>query len=190
MALRHGYAVKYIMGTYDIACQYENKIEERFAKNFPDLVDVVSQIEFLVPKLHLHGHKDDCQYCYSLNFTDNAGRTHGEGIETGWAVRNEEGGSTKETNHGHRSTIPRDDHSEIGTGRRHSRCVSFCSALVIYFLRWMSPSQNTIYRPHKSTDNCITKCEHFDSSPSCYLQNILLNGKSWTTSQSLSMASG
>ena len=124
MALHRGYAVKYLMTTYDIACQYGNNIEERFAKNFPDLVEIVSRIEFLVPKLHLQGHKDDCQYRYSLNFADNAGRNHGEGIETGWAARNEEGGSTKEMNHGHRHDTL-DDHSGDWNWKKVQRMCKF-----------------------------------------------------------------
>lgn len=71
-------------------------------KVFPDLVDVMGNIEFLVPKLHLQAHKDDCQYQYSLNYAPNVGRTHAKGIESGWASHNEEDGSTKEMNHGHR----------------------------------------------------------------------------------------
>ena len=125
MALRRGYALKYIVTTYDIACQYGINIVERFQKNFPDLADVVGRIEFLVPKLHLQAHKDDCQYRYSLNFTKNVGRTHGEGIETGWVARNEEGGSTKEMNHGHRHNTLDDHSGDWNWTKVQCMCTSF-----------------------------------------------------------------
>ena len=65
MTLRHGYALKYIVTTYNIVCQYGIHIVEQFQKNFPDLTDGIGRIEFLVLKLHLQAHKDNWQYWYS-----------------------------------------------------------------------------------------------------------------------------
>ena len=62
MALCHGYVLKYIVTTYNIACQYGIHIVERFQKNFPDLTDGIGRIELLILKLHLQAHKDNWQY--------------------------------------------------------------------------------------------------------------------------------
>ena len=54
---------KEITVSYDIACQYSKNVARRFSKAFGhELVDLVSQAVFAVPKLHCQGHKDDCQY--------------------------------------------------------------------------------------------------------------------------------
>ncbi|TDL14300.1 hypothetical protein BD410DRAFT_734294, partial [Rickenella mellea] len=83
-------------------CQYCIHLVERFAARFPNTKDIIKFVNCLIPKLHLQGHKDDCQYRYSLNYTPGVGRTHGEAIEAGWAESNQTGGSTKEMNEGHR----------------------------------------------------------------------------------------
>ena len=59
-------------------------------------------MKHLVPKLHLQGHTEDCQYRWSLNFTRWMGRTDGEHIEGGWSEAKQAGGMTKEMNTGHR----------------------------------------------------------------------------------------
>ena len=93
---------RFIVLTYDIACQFCIKFKERFKKSFPILSDIANRIKFYVPKLHIHGHKDDCQYRWSLNFTRWTGRTDGERIESGWSEAKQAGGMTKEMNTGHR----------------------------------------------------------------------------------------
>lgn len=59
-------------------------------------------IQLLVPKKHLDGHKEDCRYRFSFNYTKGTGRSHGEGIEQGWFESKQAGGSTRQMNHGHR----------------------------------------------------------------------------------------
>ncbi|KAF9020444.1 hypothetical protein BDZ89DRAFT_1072272, partial [Hymenopellis radicata] len=59
------------------------------AEMLPALVDL---IKFLVPKMHLDGHKDNCRYRYSLNYFQGAGRTYAEGIEGSWAESKQSGG--------------------------------------------------------------------------------------------------
>ena len=101
-SLRTARHLKYIILTYDINCQYEKNLMERFAVHFPDLQDVVKNLVCLIPKLHQRGHKDDCQYKFSLNYTQCCGRTGGELIEGSWSEAKQAGGSTQEMNHGHR----------------------------------------------------------------------------------------
>ncbi|THU88320.1 hypothetical protein K435DRAFT_917318 [Dendrothele bispora CBS 962.96] len=107
--LRFLLLVRHIVLTYDIACQYEKNLVKRFKENFIGtpfehlgLDEVVDRFLCLVPKMHLKGHIPDCQYEYSLNFTQNVGRTYGEGIEGTWAEAKQAGGMTREMNAGHR----------------------------------------------------------------------------------------
>ncbi|KAJ7732066.1 hypothetical protein DFH07DRAFT_755417 [Mycena maculata] len=100
--------VRNIVLTYDIACQYSIKLVERFrnAANegvFPSFISsAIERLQLLVPKMHLQGHKDDCRYRWSLNWTKWMGRTDGERIEGTWAEAKQAGGMTKEMNAGHR----------------------------------------------------------------------------------------
>ena len=102
MVLRLNPGIKWIDHSYDINCQYERNVGKRFDKHFSDLSDVVRNIRYWIPQLHIHGHNDDCQYQYSLSFAEGVGQTHGEGIETCWAEQNQTGGMVKEMNKGHR----------------------------------------------------------------------------------------
>lgn len=100
-----------ILATYDVACQYFVNLRSRFEANFIDLADVVDLIYLLVPKKHLDGHKVDCRYRFSLNYTEGVGRGHGEGIEASWAESKQSGGSTRQMNHGHRHDTINDFHN-------------------------------------------------------------------------------
>lgn len=160
MALRRGLIVKYIVVTYDIACQYGIGIVERFRQRFPDLVDVVSQIVFLVPKLHLQAHKDDCQYRYSLNYAKNVGRNHGEGIESGWAARNEEGGSTSEMNGGHRHNTL-DDTSGDWNWKKTVRMSTSCFWVLHYRILTLRTGQSLYKRLTNSLGVSADKRDHF-----------------------------
>ena len=102
MGLQLHRGVKWVDHTYDINCQYEKKFETRVQKNFPSLLDDISELRFWIPSMHVIGHNEDCQYRYALAYAPGVGRTHGEGIETCWAEQNQTGGMTKEMNHGHR----------------------------------------------------------------------------------------
>lgn len=102
---------RYILLTYDVACQYYVKLRERFAANFPSLVDIIDILHVLVPKLHLDGHQQSCKIRFSLNYFQGAGRSHGEGIEASWAESKQSGGSTRQMNHGHRHDTLNDFHN-------------------------------------------------------------------------------
>jgi hypothetical protein len=73
--------------SYDICCQWSKYLVERL-KKLPPLVRltlVLALARFLIPKLHIYGHKLSCQLNFSLNYTLGAARTDGEGIERPWA---------------------------------------------------------------------------------------------------------
>ena len=55
-----------------------------------------------IPKMHLVGHKDECQIPFSFNYIRGVGRTDGEAIERFWAEANQLAASTKQMNAGHR----------------------------------------------------------------------------------------
>lgn len=101
--------IRRVVLTYDIACQFSINIRKRFAElpfsETPSIGDLVDMIVFLVPKLHLDGHKSDCKYRWSLNYTKCCCRTDGEGIERAWADNKQMGSSSKEMNHGHRHEV-------------------------------------------------------------------------------------
>jgi len=91
-----------IVLSYDLGCQYGINFVPRMEARFPHLKGRLHRVVFLVPKMHLYGHKEDCQYLYSFNFTPGVGRTEGETPERGWAIVNLHAGSTFEMNGGHR----------------------------------------------------------------------------------------
>ena len=95
----------HVLVTYDIACQYSKKIVKRFSNTFGTSAGVTSLVKealFAIPKMHVQGHKEDCQYCYALQHRDGVGMTHGETVEHPWAEGNQTGSSTQEMNAGHR----------------------------------------------------------------------------------------
>ncbi|KAF4572398.1 hypothetical protein EYR36_006900 [Pleurotus pulmonarius] len=99
--------------TYDIACQYGINLHKRLAAHFKGdehakLRATAKRLQLLIPKLHLHGHIDECFYLFALGYTPGTGRTDGERIEGGWAEEKQAGGSTKEMNPGHRHDVLND----------------------------------------------------------------------------------
>lgn len=84
--------------SYDIACSFSINFFRRLLK-FPehlqfDFEDI--QVMWAVPKFHLLAHGKKCQGRYSLNHQRGVGRTHGETIESNWALTNGFALSTRE----------------------------------------------------------------------------------------------
>ncbi|KAJ7933186.1 hypothetical protein B0H13DRAFT_2511652 [Mycena leptocephala] len=88
--------------TYDIACEYYIKLEERFKKHFPDLVDDVKQMRWGVPSLHVQGHQDSCNYLFGTAYMECVGHFHGETAEHYWPEANQLGPHVRQMNNGHR----------------------------------------------------------------------------------------
>ncbi|KAJ7787930.1 hypothetical protein B0H14DRAFT_3095293 [Mycena olivaceomarginata] len=81
--LRHHYAELLKFFSYDICCQWSKYLIERM-KTMPPGIRlnlILSLLHFVIPKLHIYGHKLWCQLFFSLNYTPGAARTDGEGIE-------------------------------------------------------------------------------------------------------------
>jgi len=95
----------YIVISYDIACQFCKNAVERFKKHFPQLTDTIDRAVFVVPKMHIQNHVEECLVRYSLNYIDGSGRFDGENPESGWAEANNAGPSTRQMNYGHRHEV-------------------------------------------------------------------------------------
>jgi hypothetical protein len=91
------------VASYDIACQWSIHLLERI-KKLPPLVrlQIILQLTFAIPKLHIYGHKLQCQVSYSLHLHPGVGNTDGEGIERSHAFIGPLGTSTREMGPGSR----------------------------------------------------------------------------------------
>lgn len=89
----------YMLITYDIACQFFKAFWQRML-GFPIemrlTVPTMAYIIAKIPKGHIRAHQDSCQGPFSLNFTDGAADTDGEGIERLWSWLNKAAPSGKE----------------------------------------------------------------------------------------------
>lgn len=71
----------------DRACSLSVNFLTRLRTEFPDdsrLHSIAEQIVWVIPKLHIHGHTESCQYRFHLAFTEGVGRTDGESVERSW----------------------------------------------------------------------------------------------------------
>lgn len=95
----------------DRACQLSIKIVERWRREFPEDAEhlkILLEVLWGIPKLHVHGHKEDCQFCMHFAYLFGCGRTCGEGVERPWPETNATGMITKDANLGHREDILND----------------------------------------------------------------------------------
>ena len=84
-------AIKSIMVSYDIACQWCKKFWKRMEVAFPESWCINRSevdIRFLVHKFHLLAHIESCHRSFSFNYTPFVSRTDGEAPEHGWADLN------------------------------------------------------------------------------------------------------
>lgn len=107
----------FIVISYDVACQYNKHVWERFSTQWPELEVLKDKVSFLVPKMHLMAHKGNCQYTQSFNFTKHVGRTDGEQTERNWSIGNANAGSTREMNAGHRHDTLNDHNNSFNFGK-------------------------------------------------------------------------
>lgn len=92
-----------IMLSYDCNCSYHVNLASRFENvSFDNVRDCLRRMRFMIPDLHVQGHKDDCIYLYGSAYTKCNGHNHGEGIETLWSLLNELGSQTRQMNSGFR----------------------------------------------------------------------------------------
>lgn len=102
-ALRHHSLKLSKVGSYDIACQWAVHLLERI-KRLPPLVrlHIIFSLTFVIPKLHIYGHKLRCQLNYSFHLHPGVGNTDGEGIERSHSFIGPMGTATREMGPGSR----------------------------------------------------------------------------------------
>ena len=98
-------AIKKIVASYDIACQWSRNFQRRMMAYFPESWAInrnAVDIRFLIPKFHLPAHVERCHQEYSFNYMPGVGRTDGEAPERGWSNLNDLAYSTREMGPGSR----------------------------------------------------------------------------------------
>lgn len=105
--------IERVVLSYDVNCQYARKFLARMTDHFDEDIPHINDIEFLIPKMHLIGHCDDCKYLYSFSYTWGSGRTDGEAPERNWALLNPLSMATREMNSAHRHEVLEDHMREI-----------------------------------------------------------------------------
>ena len=85
--------------SYDIACQWSQKLSQRLAQ-LPNSMQLSKKqfrlLRFAIPKFHISAHGLDCQSDFSFNYQPYMARTDGEDPECWWAHINPMSMSTKE----------------------------------------------------------------------------------------------
>ncbi|KZV59287.1 hypothetical protein PENSPDRAFT_595729 [Peniophora sp. CONT] len=99
--------LKRFLFSYDIACSWSVNFRQRLRDHYAEFAALPDDavLTFVVPKFHLEAHGEDCKCAFNLNHTRGAGRTCGEGVETGWADMNAAGLFTREMGLAHRHEV-------------------------------------------------------------------------------------
>ncbi|KAJ7219352.1 hypothetical protein GGX14DRAFT_356364 [Mycena pura] len=95
--LRHFHRLLRKIISYDIVCQWCKELKDRLSK-LPPLVRcniLLAYFRFVIPKLHIKGHKVLCWLLFSLCLVPGSGQTDAEGIERCWASIGGAAASTK-----------------------------------------------------------------------------------------------
>ncbi|KAJ3555595.1 hypothetical protein NP233_g12170 [Leucocoprinus birnbaumii] len=115
-----------IVISYDIWCQYHKKLKSRLEQKFPLFLPLLERggITGAVPKMHINGHKAECQIENLFIYEPHSGMTCGEGIESAWSEQNHAAAFTKEQNPGHCHNIL-DDFNRYWNWMKLQRLSSF-----------------------------------------------------------------
>ncbi|TFK61727.1 hypothetical protein BDN72DRAFT_777913 [Pluteus cervinus] len=161
-ALKDALQQRWILGSYDIWCQYYINLPERVQKRFPEMLSILPRIRGAIPKMHIKGHIQSCQSRWSFNYLPHSGETCGEGIETGWAEQNQSAGSTKQQNAGHRHDSIDDDlgywnwtksHTIVGfLARQYIKCCNRLKTLEREFTKLTERHKKHIISKWKAMD--------------------------------------
>jgi hypothetical protein len=92
-----GFALLWLIVSYDIAWQYYKKFWER-VEELPDSMKLHILRDCMywkVPNFHLMGHGTPCHCCFSFHFLWGAGKSYGETVEQNWSFSNRAAASTK-----------------------------------------------------------------------------------------------
>jgi len=100
-----GTIIGLLVFSYDIACQWSRNLKSRMLRLPRGMWIsplILAKLQFFIPKLHIYGHGDKCQYRYSFNFQRWSARTDGEDPERFWSHLNPASLSTREMSPGAR----------------------------------------------------------------------------------------
>lgn len=98
----------------DRGCSLCVNMVKRIKQEFPersDLAEIAKGLTWVIPKMHIQGHCERCQYLYHLLYTTGAGRACGEGVERPWAETKNAAAISRDANPGHRQDILNDVHN-------------------------------------------------------------------------------
>lgn len=130
-ALRHHSPKLSKVGSYNITCQWATNLLKclKCLLLCICLHAILSFMSFVIPKLHIYGHKVQCQLTYSFHLHPGIGNTDGEGIEQSHAFIGPMGTTMR----------------EMGPGSRHDtfndgwgfwnwlKLVTLCKSFVLLF---------------------------------------------------------
>nr|GAT46263.1 predicted protein [Mycena chlorophos] len=98
--------VKHVVLSYDIACQWKQRLPQRAADLLASgatTTDISKfKLQYALPVWHAEAHEEKCRSANSLTHAVGVGRTDGEAIERLWALLNPISYATKEMGEGNR----------------------------------------------------------------------------------------
>lgn len=98
----------------DRACSYCKKIDKRLEVEFakqPHLLKIMKDMVWAIPKMHIQGHCEECQYYFHLLYILGAGRVCGEGVERPWAETKLFAALCRDATKGHYHDLLNDGHN-------------------------------------------------------------------------------
>ncbi|KAJ7807696.1 hypothetical protein B0H14DRAFT_3483063 [Mycena olivaceomarginata] len=148
--------------SYDIVCQWWVNLKKRLLL-LPPAVRwnlVLGLVRFVIPKLHIKGHKIPCQDKYSLELVPRSAQTDGEGIEQPWAHI---GGGRKVVGMGERLRTKRDraakeyatqlDSFTLFSTEQGEHVAGWCKMVEAY------KADNTQKNPYRMTTRGLTEAQ-------------------------------
>ena len=98
-----------VLSIYDIMCQYCVNMYKRFEDMKGIRLPPDAEILHTIGLWHVHGHKEECLYCWATTYIPGVGIVDGEALESNWSVLNRTSRSARGATTAHRAEII-DDH--------------------------------------------------------------------------------
>ena len=92
-----------------LSVNFLSRLEVEFPRH-PQLHSIAQNLIWVIPKLHIQGHTEKCQYIFHLAFTDGVGRTDGESVERRWVDTKEVAVISKDASPASRIDIVNSEH--------------------------------------------------------------------------------
>ncbi|KAJ7472821.1 hypothetical protein FB451DRAFT_1036375, partial [Mycena latifolia] len=105
-----GFTLMLLLISYDIACQWKKRMEERNTKMPRRLRLDFTKFTYqcALPVWHVSSHNEECKNNNSLSFKTGTGKSDGEGVKRVWAVLNPAAFHTKDAGVGQRVDVLED----------------------------------------------------------------------------------